>query len=115
MPSRFIYHMCPKSNWATAVDNGVYHGGDLDRRDGFIHFSSAEQVRETAARYLAGVRGLVLIQIDSRRLGDALEWENSRDNLLFPHLYAPLNPADIDAVFELPLDENGQHVFPDLG
>lgn len=115
MQPGFIYHICSKSSWDAAVAGGVYHGSDLDLRDGFIHFSSSEQVRETAARYLSGVTGLVVIRIDADRLGDALKWEESRDNLLFPHLYGPLDPSDVDGVFDLPLGRDGRHVFPDTG
>ena len=114
MSGEYIYHMCPKSNWDAAISNGIYHGGDLDQRDGFIHFSSADQVVETARRYLSGLEGLVLLKVHTRRLGDALKWEESRDSLLFPHLYASLDPADVEAVVELSLDEAGRHVFPEL-
>jgi uncharacterized protein (DUF952 family) len=115
MHAKFIYHMCPKSDWAAAVTAGVYHGRELDRRDGFIHFSSPDQVRETAALHLSGATGLVLLQIEASRLGAALKWEKSRDNGLFPHLYGPMDPDHVDKVFDLPLNGDGQHVFPDIG
>lgn len=105
--------MCQRSSWKAAVTDGVYQGGELDLRDGFIHFSSPVQVRKTAALYLAGVTGLVLLKVDAHRLGDALKWEKSRDDLLFPHLYGSIDPADVDAVFDLPVDGNGVHVFPE--
>lgn len=114
MQREFIYHMCPRADWDAALANGVYPGGELDRRDGFIHFSSADQVVETAARYLAGVSGLVLLAVDPARLGDALKWEKSRDNLLFPHLYTTLSPNDVESAVELPLGPDGHHIFPQI-
>lgn len=114
MPPKFIYHLCSRENWDAAVARGVYRGGELDQRDGFIHFSAPDQVRATAARYLTGIAGLVLIKVDSQRLGDALKWEESRDNLLFPHLYGSLTPADVESVADLPVGDDGQHVFPRL-
>lgn len=114
MDSRFIYHICPKAAWQAAVADGAYKGGELDRRDGFIHFSSPDQVVETAERYLAGVEGLVLLRVEAARLGDSLKWEESRDNLLFPHLYDTLNPADVVDVFDLRLDADGRHIFPEI-
>jgi uncharacterized protein (DUF952 family) len=114
MQSKFIYHLCSRENWDTAVEHGVYQCGALDQRDGFIHFSAPDQVRATAARYLAGIPGLVLIKVDSHILGDAVKWEKSRDNLLFPHLYGHLETANVEAAVDVPLDDDGKHIFPDL-
>jgi len=114
MPSAFIFHMCQKSLWDDAHAAGFYEGGALDRQDGFIHFSTAEQVRETAARHLTGVSGLLLIKVAPESLGDALKWEESRDKLLFPHLYGRLSVKDVISATELPLGTDGAHIFPDL-
>tara|TARA_R110002096_G_scaffold176499_2_gene352728 strand:- start:224 stop:571 length:348 start_codon:yes stop_codon:yes gene_type:complete len=114
MATGFIYHICPKSSWEAAVARGVYSGGEMDRRDGFIHFSGADQVRNTAARYLSGVTGLVLIKIDPDCLGGTLKWEKSSDNMLFPHVYGTIDPADVAFAADLPVGEDGLHVFPDL-
>jgi uncharacterized protein (DUF952 family) len=75
---------------------------------------SPPQVKETAARHFAGVSGLLLIAIDAGRLGAALRWEPARDGALFPHLYGELPPASALWVKPLPLDADGQHVFPEL-
>jgi uncharacterized protein (DUF952 family) len=114
MTSPYIFHMCQKSLWDDALASGFYEGGALDKQDGFIHFSTAAQVRETAARYLAGVSGLLLIKVDPEMIGDALKWEESRDNLLFPHLYDRLSIKNVVSATELPLGADGAHIFPDL-
>lgn len=115
MRAEYIYHICEQATWEIAVADGVYRGGDLDRRDGFIHFSEPAQVAKTAERYLSGVTGLVLLKVEAKRLGNALKWEESRDNLLFPHLYSSLDPKDVQSVFELHLDADGRHIFPEMG
>lgn len=112
---RAIFKICSAIEWEDAQRSGVFHGSDIDRRDGFIHFSSAAQVAETAARHFAGLEGLVLVAFNADALGAALKWEASRGGALFPHLHAPLACANALWVKSLPLDASGRHVLPDLG
>ncbi len=109
-----IYHMCPAEAWAEAIAAGRYTGTADDRRDGFIHFSTATQIAESARRHRAGQAGLVLVAVETVRLGDRLRWEKSRDGALFPHLYGPLSPAEVASAAALPLGPDGEHVFPAL-
>jgi uncharacterized protein (DUF952 family) len=112
--TEFIYKICDESVWRRAEAEGVFRGAGIDLADGYIHFSTASQARETAARHFAGRRGLVLAAVDPMKLGDALKWEVSRGGALFPHLYAPLHVADVAWVAPLPLGPDGGHVFPVL-
>lgn len=112
--ARMIYHMCPAETWEAAHRAGSYAGTEDDRRDGFIHFSTAEQVAESARRHRAGQAGLLLIAVESAPLGDRLKWEPSRGGELFPHLYGSLDPAEVASVRPLPLGADGLHVFPPL-
>src|ERR1044071_9627016 len=100
--TRIIYHMCPAEAWAAAVATGQYTGTEDDRRDGFIHFSTADQLPESARRHRAGQAGLVLVAVESTRLGERLRWEPSRGGALFPHLYGPLFPHEAAAIVKLP-------------
>jgi uncharacterized protein (DUF952 family) len=109
-----IYHMCPAETWHEAVHAGTYSGTADDRRDGFIHFSTAEQIAESARRHRAGQAGLLLIAVESGRLDARLKWEKSRGGDLFPHLYGPLDPAEAASVRPLPLGPDGEHLFPDF-
>jgi uncharacterized protein (DUF952 family) len=109
-----IYKICSNALWAEAERAGVFHGAPVDARDGFIHFSSATQVRETAAKYFAGAKDLMLIAVDADALGDALKWELSRDGDLFPHLYGELPLAAVLWTRPLPLGIDRRHVFPEL-
>ena len=112
MTQRIIYHMCRAEEWAQAVPSGSYPGSSQDAADGFIHFSTAAQVVESAAKHRAGQSGLVLLTVDAARLGPELRWEPSRGGQLFPHLYGPLPTAAVLRVDPLPLGPDGRHVFP---
>ena len=107
-----IYKICTAAEWCAARRAGTFGGSAVDRRDGFIHFSTAEQMAETAAKYFAGQRDLVLVSVDPAALGGRLKWEPSRGGALFPHLYGELYLAAVRRVDPLPLDESGRHVFP---
>jgi uncharacterized protein (DUF952 family) len=111
--ARIIYHMCRESEWRAAEAVGSYRGSSQDAADGFIHFSTAAQVAESAARHRAGQDGLVLVAVDAAALGSALKWEPARGGALFPHVYGPLPPAAVRWVRPLPL-ACGCHVFPPL-
>src|SRR6185437_11486622 len=85
-----IYKICPALLWREAERNGVFRGSNDDLRDGFIHFSTAVQVADTATKHFAGQRDLLLLHVDAAQLGHALKWEPSRGGALFPHLYGEL-------------------------
>ena len=112
MPS--IYKIVPDVLWREAERGGVFRGAPVDLAGGYIHFSTAAQVEETAAKHFAGQSGLLLVRVDSKRLGDALKWEPSRGGALFPHLYAELSLANIAETTPLPLGSDGRHRFPPL-
>ena len=109
-----IYKICLADLWLKAAAEGVFRGAGVDLADGFIHFSTAETVKETAARHFAGVAGLVLVAFDDLSLGPELRYEPSRGGALFPHLYGRLDPTTALWVRPLPLAEDGRHIFPDL-
>jgi uncharacterized protein (DUF952 family) len=111
---RMIYKICPASAWREAERQGVYRGSADDTRDGFIHFSLASQVAETAKKYFFGQSGLFLIEVDADVLGDALRWEPSRNDELFPHLYGELDLGAVTAVLDLRMRSDGYHDIPEL-
>ena len=88
-----VFKLVDRASWQAAVPSGSFDGSAADARDGFIHFSTAEQVGETAARHFAGQADLLLVAVAAASLGDALRWEPSRGGALFPHLYAPPSRA----------------------
>lgn len=106
-----IYKILRADEWAALQAAGETSGAPIDVADGYIHFSTATQAAETAAKYFANVEGLVLAAMDADALGDALRWEVSRGGDKFPHLYGPLRLADV--VWHAPLPvANGTHQFP---
>jgi uncharacterized protein (DUF952 family) len=109
-----IYKICPASAWREAERLGVYRGSADDARDGFIHFSGASQVAETARKHFSGQSGLFLIEVDADALGDQLRWERSRNDELFPHLYGELDLGSVTNVMDMPLRSDGTHAIPEL-
>jgi uncharacterized protein (DUF952 family) len=109
-----IYKICEQALWRAAESEGQFLGTADDRRDGFIHFSSAAQVAGTAAKHFANKSGLMLVAIDADALGAALKWERSRGDELFPHLYAPLPLSTLRWARVLPDEADGRRAIPEL-
>lgn len=107
---RLLYKILSEQEWRQAESAGFFAGSPVDIQDGFIHLSSAEQVRETAARHFAGRDGLVLVAFPEGALA-GLTWEPSRRGELFPHVYGAISIQAAVSVDPLPL-ENGHHRFP---
>ena len=109
-----IYKICERALWREAERAGIFQGAEVDGRDGFIHFSTADQLRETAARHFAGAADLMLVAVATSALDTALKWEISRGGDLFPHLYGPLPLTVVLWAKPLPLGSDQRHVFPGL-
>jgi len=107
-----IYHICEEKEWKNAKIYGEYLGSSQDHEDGFIHFSTAEQIIASAAKHRAGQTGLLLLTVKSKPIAAKVKWEKSRAGDLFPHLYGAL---PIDAVLKtnnLEIGADGKHIFP---
>jgi uncharacterized protein (DUF952 family) len=109
-----IYKICDRASWHTAERDRQFRGSEVDARDGFIHFSAAAQLAETAAKHFAKQTGLMLIAVDSDVLGAALKWEPSRGGDLFPHLYAALPLTAVRWARPLPDEVEGRRAMPEL-
>ena len=109
-----IYKILGQEAWEAAVAAGRFGGAAVDLQDGFIHFSTAAQAQETAARHFRGQAGLVVAAFDAEDLGPGLRWEPSRGGQLFPHLYGPLDPALAKGLTEARLDADGVPQVGDL-
>lgn len=106
--------MCRREEWDAARTSGAYAGSSQDQADGFIHFSTGQQLPESARRHRAGQPGLVLLAVDPNDVSDDLRWEASRRGELFPHLYGSLRISAVKWVRDLPLGADGQLVLPPL-
>jgi uncharacterized protein (DUF952 family) len=111
---RMIYKICPASAWREAERQGVFRGSAVDISDGYIHFSTASQVAETARKHFFGQTGLFLIAVDADALGDAVRWERSRNDELFPHLYGELDLGAVVSVLSMRTRSDGSHDMPEL-
>ena len=109
-----IFKIVARPEWQAARPAGAYHGAAIDLADGFIHFSTADQVEETAARHFAGQNDLILVAVDPEKLGDNLKYEPSRGGALFPHLYGFLPFSAVLFEKELPEKADGGHDFSGL-
>ena len=112
MPRIYVYHLARRADWEAAQTSGTYTGSVQDRVDGFLHFSTREQIVETAARHRKGEPDLLLLRVPTDPLGDALRWERSRSGAVFPHLYGELEVAAVERVDPLPVADDGTHLFP---
>ncbi len=109
-----IYKICERTAWGDAERAGIYHGSYVDRRDGFIHFSTAAQLAETAAKHFGGQKDLMLVAVDSADLAPSLKWERSRGGNLFPHLYGALPIKPVLWAQPLPDEVDGRRALPEL-
>ncbi len=109
-----VYKILGDAEWRAAEAAGVFRGSDVDVSDGFIHFSTAAEVAETAAKWFAGRADLWLVAVGAEALGGALRWEFSRGGGLFPHLYGELPISKVVWARKLPLGAAGQHDFGGL-
>jgi len=109
-----IYKIAPASLWREAQRKGRFDGAPVDLADGFIHFSTKDQVAETAKKWFHGQADLMLIGVDPEKLGVALRAEPSRGGALFPHLYAPLSLDAVVFAKPIPLRPDGTHDFSGL-
>ncbi|MEM6824802.1 MAG: DUF952 domain-containing protein [Pseudomonadota bacterium] len=107
-----IYKIFRAEEWAALLHDGETQGAPIDVADGYVHFSTADQLLETAEKHFAGETGLMVLEIDDMRLGDDLRWEPSRGGALFPHLYRSLRLSDVTWARAMQRDE-GHHVLPD--
>ncbi|MEM9580267.1 MAG: DUF952 domain-containing protein [Pseudomonadota bacterium] len=106
-----IYKIFRKDEWQQLRRDGTTTGAPVDVADGFVHFSTAAQAAETAAKHFLGEPDLYLLSCDTDALGAALKWEVSRGGAEFPHLYRKLSLEDVEWAQPLPLVD-GVHQFP---
>ena len=107
-----IFKIIDEAAWKNACVRGIFHGAEIDLADGYIHFSTAEQLAETAEKHFKGRDGLLLVAVEEAVLGKALKYEPARGGKLFPHLYGALDPAIVAWAKPLRRDETGRHVLP---
>ena len=105
-----VFKVCEEDDWESTKNEDFFLGSKTDRSDGFIHFSTSEQLEETLEKYFKSKSPLYLLEVKT----DDVEfvWEISRNNQLFPHLYGPLPLNLVSQVYIILMDEEGKHIIP---
>ena len=112
MNLKHIYKILNKEDLKKAKSNGVYSGSSKDIEDGYIHFSSQEQVEGTLKKYYSDEKNLILLKVETLNL-DHLVWEQASDGNFFPHLYSSLDLTNVVDEYEIKLNNEGNHALPD--
>ena len=113
MNLEFIFKIINKDEWQKAKQSGTYGGSEKDLKDGFIHFSEEDQVKETLNKYYPKKENLVLLRVNAFKL-EHLLWEQASNGDMYPHLYSPLDTETVVNEYELPLNEDGGHELPEI-
>ena len=106
-----VFKVCEEDDWGRVKNEDFFLGSKTDRSDGFIHFSTSEQLEETLEKYFKSKSPLFLLEVKTDEL--ELVWEISRNNQLFPHLYSPLTLDMVSRVYRIFIDDEGKHIIPD--
>lgn len=106
-----VFKVCEENEWESVKNNEFYEGSKSDQSDGFIHFSTSEQLKETLERHFKSKSPLYLLEV---KTGDLeLVWERSRNKQLFPHLYKPLPLRMVNQVYKIFMDSQGRYIIPE--
>ena len=106
-----VFKICEKDEWEVVKNDDSFKGSKIDQIDGFIHFSTSEQLKQTLEKYFKSKRPLYLLEVKTDYL--ELVWEKSRNNQLFPHLYEPLSLSMVNDVYKILVDAEGKHIIPE--
>tara|TARA_Y100000741_G_scaffold223218_1_gene170355 strand:+ start:5901 stop:6245 length:345 start_codon:yes stop_codon:yes gene_type:complete len=109
---KYIYKIIDNEELKKAKSTGSYSGSSKDLKDGFIHFSGEEQVKDTLKKYYSNENNLKLLKVETLKL-DHLVWEQASDGNFFPHLYSSLDLDNIVDEYEINLNSDGDHELPD--
>ena len=110
MDFKYIYKICTKVEWHTAKKKGKFFGSNKDIEDGFIHFSSKDQLKGTLKKYFLNQKDLVLLKIEALKLNNLI-YEQASDGNFFPHLYSYLDISHVCNECEINIDKKGNHTF----
>ena len=113
MNFKFVYKISTKSEWQEVKTKGKLTGSKKDLEDGYIHFSGDDQVAGTLKKFYQNQKDLILLKVDTLKL-DHLVWEQSSDGTMFPHLYSSLDISNVVDEFDIILNDDSNHVLPDI-
>jgi uncharacterized protein (DUF952 family) len=111
---QIVYKICDQKLWSDTEQAGVFIGAEIDLADGFIHFSTFDQVASTLALHFAGRKNLLLIAVDAAAMGEQIVYEAARGGTLFPHLYRSLSLEFVLSAKPIIIGDNGEHIIPEI-
>jgi uncharacterized protein (DUF952 family) len=106
-----VFKVCEEVDWESTKNNAYYPGSKSDQSDGFLHFSTSDQLKETLEKHFKSKSPLYLLEVETDDL--ELVWEISRNNQLFPHLYEPLPLSTVTNIYRIFIDAEGEHIIPE--
>ena len=107
-----IYKVCNNNEWKKALEVGCYKGSEIDIKDGYIHFSTKEQLKETVDKHFKKQENLIIITFNTTDLVENIKWEPARNGDLFPHYYGFIDINFAHNIYSLELGTDGIHKFP---
>ena len=113
MNLEFIFKIIDKEEWQKAKQDVTYNGSYKDKKDGYIHFSEADQVPETLKKYYQNKENLILLKVNAFKLKHLL-WEQASNGDMYPHLYSPLDIKSVEQEYELSLNDDGTYKLPEI-
>jgi len=111
---KYVYKITNTQLWSEAKKSGTLQGMPIDIADGYMHFSTIDQLKETLRLHFRGQGDLMLLEIETKKVEKNLKWETSRGGALFPHLYAELKTNQILKAITIFVDDLGEVDLGDL-
>lgn len=111
-----IYHIATRADWERACLDGEYITSTFGRtlaEEGFIHASFPSQVAGVANTFYKGIEDdLVVLVIDPELVRSEIRHDYAPEaSARFPHIYGPLNPDAVLAVWPLTAGPGGEYAF----
>jgi len=113
MRNAIIYKIFRQSEWAALQEGGSFGGSVHDRRDGFIHMSTAAQLQGTLDKHYTDGDVVILAAVRLAELGGTVKWEVARGGAEFPHIYGDLPFSAVEQHWALSPDAKGLYAPAD--
>lgn len=109
MTDTMIYKILRPSEWAEMQQNERFTGSVHDKRDGFIHMSTAAQLQGTLDKHYTEGEMIILAAVNLAEVQETVKWEVSRGGAEFPHIYGDLPLSAVKEYWPLSPDPKGRY------
>ena len=111
---QYIYKVISKEHWQNCQQSDEILPMEIDIKDGYLHFSTLAQLKETLRLYFANRSDLILLALRAIDVKQQLKWEKSRNNELFPHIYGTIDIGLIQFSEPIAVSKNGTATLPEF-